>query len=230
MVSNKRKAATKKSLERKQSNREPRKRALIVCEDSVSAPFYLRKLIEHLGLNTVDILICGEECGSAPSSVVQFGEKYLKNDAEFDYVFFVFDRDNHPTYDKALSMISRLKKQYKKIEIYAITSTPCFELWLLLHKSDSAQPYNSKGSKSPADCLIEKLKTFSPFENYSKNSGCDYFDKIKDHIQTAIKNAKLLIKNGKDTQQNDHHINPSTYMHELVIALKEIAAGYKTTL
>lgn len=222
----KHKAIQQKSLSRQTAIRAQRKRALIACEDSDSAPSYLRKLIEHLGLNTIDIPTFGKECGSAPSNVVQFGKRYLKNDADFDYAFFVFDRDNHSTYDKALSMISDLKKQYKKIKIYAITSTPCFELWLLLHKGNSDKPYASKGQKSSADCLIDVLKTFSPFESYSKNSDCYYFDKIKDDLNIAIKNATRLIKSGKDTQQDDHYINPATYMHELVIALKEIAAGY----
>ncbi len=224
----KRKAIDKKSLERQKASRPKRKRALLVCEDSHSAPSYFDKLIKHYGLNTVDIRICGKECASAPVSVVEFGTECLKNDDDFDYVFFVFDRDTHSTYDKALIKISGLKQKttYKEIKIYPITSTPCFELWLLLHKKLSTKPYSTIGQKSPADCLIDDLKRINPFENYSKNSGCNYFNKIEGNIAKAIDNAKSLIQNGNDTEQKDHYINPATYIHEIVIILQEIADGY----
>lgn len=84
----KRKAIQRKSLERQTATRPKRKRALIVCEDSDSAPSYFRKLVEYFGLNTVDIKICGKECDSAPLSVVQYGKIYLEEqDMDFDYLF-----------------------------------------------------------------------------------------------------------------------------------------------
>ena len=103
--------ASKSSLARRKPSRSERKRALIICEDAVSAPNYFRKLINHFGLNTVDVKVCGEECGSAPASVVKYGVERLNNDKDFDYVFFVFDRDAHTTYDKALDRINGLKNQ-----------------------------------------------------------------------------------------------------------------------
>lgn len=232
---------SKSSLKRGKPSRSERKRALIVCEDAVSAPNYFRKLINHFGLSTVDVKVCGEECGSAPASVVKYGVERLSNDKDFDYVFFVFDRDAHDTYDNALSKINGLKNQKKykgKIIFYAITSVPCFELWFLLHYSKSASPYG-KGKKrlkdkSPADNLINDLKKHAPFEKYSKSTGSNYFNVIKYKMDTAIKNAKYLIQSGKattdpgrNTGHYDHHFDPSTYIHELVAILKKIADGYK---
>ena len=109
----KRKAATRKSLQRRAAARSERKRALIVCEDEISVPSYLRKLIRHLGLNTVDIQIYGKECGSAPRSVIDYGQECLEVDADFDFVYFVFDKDAHTTYTDALGKVTGLRKNKK---------------------------------------------------------------------------------------------------------------------
>ena len=98
----------------------------------------------------------------------------------------------------------------------AITSVPCFELWLLLHFKKSTKSYVREGSKSPADCLIADLKKHHP--NYEK-SNSNYFDELKENLDTAIKNAEHSIDEGLKTEPRKHHINPSTLVHELVKVL-----------
>lgn len=220
------KPATKKSLARHHSSREPRQRALIICEDAVSAPAYFRKLINYLQLNTVDVQVFGES-GSAPISVVNFGEKYLEADWDFDHAFFVFDKDRHESYDRALVKITGLqrKKRYGTINIHAITSVPCFELWLLLHHRYSAKPYHATERLSPADNLIKDIKKLVPFQDYRKDKQCAYFERIKDQIDVAIKHAERLLKN-HHAETKPHHVNPSTRMHELVQTLQKIAKSY----
>lgn len=215
---------TRRALKRKKATKSELKRVLIICEDSDSSPSYFRQLIAHFGLTTAEVKICGEECGSAPSNVAKYGGKYLKEtDNNFDYVFFVFDRDTHETYNNALAKIEGLSKKrtYKnKISIQAITSYPCFEVWLKLHFDDSSKPY-SAGKKSPANLLIDDIKKIEAFKDYSKDSKCTYFDDIKGHINTAIENAKILLKNGTDAGSDKHDINPSTLIHELVVILRD---------
>ena len=222
-------AATKKSLARRNPNRNPRKRALIVCEDSVSAPAYFKKLIGYLQLNTIDVQICGES-ESAPISVVRFGEAYLQQDKDFEYIFFVFDRDMHDSYGAALEKIHGLqkRKEYRSrsVRIQAITSVPCFELWLFLHYKNSSKPWSSTQRHSPASCLIAELRKLGPpFKDYRKDRGCAYFDAIKDKLHVAIKHAEALLENS-NYEEDTHYINPSTRVHQLVKTLQEIAASY----
>ena len=74
---------------------------LIVCEGEKTEPHYFKSLIAKLGLMTAEVEICGN-CGSAPTSVVKFGNKKLSADPDYDLIFFVFDRDSHIDYDDAL--------------------------------------------------------------------------------------------------------------------------------
>ena len=51
------------------------KSILIVCEDSKSSPDYFDKFRKELRLSSVKVEVCGEECGSAPISVVDFAKE-----------------------------------------------------------------------------------------------------------------------------------------------------------
>ncbi len=222
----KRKAVSRGALKRKKATRAVKKRALIVCEDSDSTPAYLTKLVSYFGLSTVDIKICGKECGSAPSSVVQYGEDYLtEKDDDFDYVFFVFDRDAHESYGEAIAKAKGLNKTRayrKKIDIRAITSVPCFELWFKLHFDNSTKPYSVKGKKSAAASLIDDLKKIPAFNEYTKDNGCSYFDDIKELTDTAINNGEGLMVLGQKNGTGRHDTNPGTLVHEMVAILKDM--------
>lgn len=216
----KRKAKTQKDLKRKSSNRSPYKKVLIICEDSHSAPSYFEKLVDHYNIKTAHIEPQKKHRKSwspSPCNLVQFYINKIPDD--FDYVFFVFDRDTHSTYDGAIAKIERLNN--KKVSIQAITSVPSFELWLKLHFDDSSRPYDRAGKNSPADVLIDDLKQLDAFKNYTKDSKCTYFDNIKEHTDTAIRNAEILLNNGLETEDNKHHVNPSTLIHELVKVLRD---------
>ena len=210
---NKRKATSQKELKRQHGRKPVRKRILIICEDSVSAPDYFKKLKDHFQLSTAEVKIYGKECDSAPINLYQYGENYLKKDHDFEYVFFVFDKDQHESYQRAINAISELanKRNYRNKRIKAIISVPCFELWLMLHMCYSAKPYQN------ADELIKDLKKEPIFQNYEKSNAA-YFDAIKDKIDTAINNSEKLCKDAKDVAQQ----NPSTLIHEIAIVFKEL--------
>ncbi|MGB2833484.1 MAG: RloB family protein [Methylotenera sp.] len=186
---------------------------LIVCEDSKSSAFYLEDLAKDFGLNAVHVR--GKECGSAPKSVLEFAQsEYQKskdNDA-YDRVYCVFDRDSHPCFDATVLAISNAKP---KNMFFAITTTPCFEFWLILHKVYESSPYQTTGNKSPCDNVNSKLKL--DWTDYGKNKR-DIYTHTKDDLPTAIKNAKRLVA---ENQKNDSN-NPQTNMHELVEYLQSI--------
>ena len=202
------------------------KKALIICEDSKSSPSYFKALCRHLKISR-HITILPKKDGSAPSTIVKLGHRYLcKNHSEFDYCFFVFDRDTHETYDEAIQSIEDLSKrpEYQDIEFRAITSVPCFELWLMLHLKCATTPYGKTAQS--AQQLIKDLKQEYIFANYDK-SDCSYFDDIIDEMDTAITNSKKLIADGKNSHSSQHHIDPSTLIHELVEILQEIKESYQ---
>lgn len=219
-----RKAAKRIDLERKKASRAEKKRVLIVCEGAKSEPLYFKKLIETFDLSKLKFEIYGQECGSDPISVVTFGEKVLNADADYDYAFFVFDRDAHPTYDNALSKIESMRKKvkFKNISLSAIVSIPCFELWLLLHSKQSTKPYAPKGKKSIGECVVDDLRNVDGFKEYGKGS-CDYFDSIKGKIDVAIRNAEILVENAVQTGSDKYQGNPVTLIHEMIKELRSFS-------
>jgi hypothetical protein len=87
---------------------------------------------------------------------VLYEEDALRGDA-YDKVFCVFDRDKHTTFDAALHRTKDLNAEGKPFE--AITSTPCFEFWLILHFGYTDQPFHTTGKKSVGDQVVSALKT-----------------------------------------------------------------------
>ncbi len=215
----KKRERTANDLKRKKATpnnpaRQPQPRVLIVCEDSKSSANYLQDLSRELNLNAVKVE--GERCGSAPSSVLQFAqEQYansLKDRNAYDRVYCVFDRDQHPCFDATLQAIAEIKS---KNILVAITTTPCFEFWLLLHFVYDTSPYQPSGNKSSCDNANARLKLH--WADYGKSKRGIYTF-TKDKTQTAVTNAKQLASENLKTGSN----NPQTNLHELIEYLQSI--------
>jgi hypothetical protein len=130
----------------------------------------------------------------------------------------VFDRDTHSTFDEAINRIKTLASQKKPQPLSAITSNPCFEVWLLLHFGFSDQPFQGAGKKSIADQVVAKLKKEKGFEHYAKGQK-NVFSRLKGRLSDALRNADQLRKMTSTTRSP----NPSTDMDVLVLALQEMA-------
>jgi hypothetical protein len=196
----------------------------IVCEDSKSSPAYFNELKKYFRLNTANIIVVPSK-GSAPISVVDHAIEIAKNTDSIDRVACVIDHDNHESLKRAVNKLKTYKPKDddKSKPIYqAIVSTPCFEIWLLLHLRYSTKMYISSGKKSAAQCLIDDLLTVLPA--YKKNT-IDWFDDLSDKINIAIKNAKKLQVYNKKTDS----INPGTNMHELIEYLMKLKSGNNVT-
>lgn len=201
----------RKKATRNNPAREPQPRILIVCEDSKSSAFYLEELAKDLGLNAVTVE--GKRCGSAPSSVLAFAQEQYENSVkdrnQYDRVYCVFDRDQHPCFDVTVQSISQKNK------FFSITTTPCFEFWLLLHYPIKVKPYSATQDKSSCDCANDDLK--SHWADYGKSKRGVYAF-TKDNLQVAVTNAKQLASENLKTGS----INPQTNMHELIEYLQSI--------
>ena len=133
-----RKRATETSLRRRVVNRQPNKRILIVCEGKETERRYFDDFVSRLDLKAVEVEVHGGQDGSAPINVVDYAARKalsegLPEDGGYEFVFCVFDRDSHESYERAKSKIHDLSKsKFPGSYFEAITSIPCFELWIIL--------------------------------------------------------------------------------------------------
>lgn len=184
-------------LERKQNRREQYDRILIVCEDSKSAPQYFREICAAYKLATSNVEIQPGKFGTSPLQVVQYAQHLFENGDlhkgikpySFEQVFVVFDRDDHDSYQDALSLANSLNGQMSDNDdqpaaFQAIPSVPCFELWLLLHYEDVQAAIHR-------DKVIQKLEKYLP--QYKKGN-IGMFARTSPALQQATKFANRLME------------------------------------
>ena len=123
---------------------------------------------------------------------------------EDDKAYIVFDLDTNINKNKQIKEAIDLANQNN---IIPIVSTPCIELWFLLHYEYTTATMNN-------DEVIKKLKKYCP--KYEKNY--NIYKEINQNTNTAIKNAKKLkkfqTKNHKNLQMVE--VNPYTEMYKLI--------------
>ncbi len=205
-------------LKRRQAKRQSVPRILIVSEGNTEA-FYLEEIRQHSRLSKDLIVIHPCIKGTAPKQVVDYGYTlFMKGNPhlgiekkDFDQVYFLFDRDEHPSFYEALEYAEDLHdKKLINIEgeivsFKAIVSVPSFELWLLLHYIKIQNIINR------ADVMKQLKKRFPKYDKGIKG----LFKDTKPLLNTAISNAKLL------TETNSPHDGkvPYTNLGELVEVL-----------
>ena len=194
--------------------REPYARILIVCEGSKTEPNYFGEVVSFLRLSSANIKIYGEECGSSPATVVQFAIDQARVDGDYDQVYCVFDRDTHPDFDAAVARCRDLRKRKSdggQCAFQAITSSPCFEYWLILHHADTDAPIVARGVKSAGDEALAILRGHWPA--YGKGMRAS-FEATRDRL--AIASERCLRVNSRD------HENPNSRVVALMKALFEL--------
>lgn len=204
------------TLERKAPTREPYDIVLIVCEDEKSAKYYFDGLKNYYRLSSANIEIAGKECGSAPSSVLEYAKERARI-KEFNKIFCVFDKDKHETYNETVKELKKLSND-SVWETALINSVPCFEYWYLLHFEYTTKPFNpliknKKGGSS--EQVISELKKHIP--DYEK-SNRNMFQQLVEKLPFAIKNAEKSLAEAEKNQTD----NPTTKVHLLVEYLQEL--------
>lgn len=129
----------------------------------------------------------------------------LKLDLQDDDVAYcIFDTDVDPNKNKIIEEAIQLAR---KNNIKIITSSPCFELWFLLH-------YGYTTANMDSEEVIKRLKEYYP--KYEKNINI-YPDIIKE-IDLAIDRAKKLEKYQTDNNRRIGTVeaNPNTEIYKIV--------------
>lgn len=202
-----------KGLRRRGPIRPPFDRVLIVCEGKKTEPNYFGEIRIQARISTTHIKIINGEYGTQPLQIVEFAIDEFKKSRTYDRVYAVFDRDDHNTYANAISKAEAHNKKLKNDEnksviLEAVTSVPCFELWLLLHFADIR-------SWLHRDEVLSRLKRF--IANYDKGSN-DIYAKTSRHWDTAYGRASRLKQNFSRLPGNDAY----TDVHELVALLRTL--------
>lgn len=215
----KRKARVGAELQRQKRERARNKRYLIVSEGTKTEPHYFRDLLDDLGIRPQMVRIAPND-GVSPDRVVAralvlYAEDAAAGDA-FDMVYCVFDRDMHTTFDAAVQRTKDLSAQGKPF--VAITSNPCFEVWLLLHFAYTDQPFHAAGKKSVGDQVVSALKAKPGFSKYGKGQKAVY-DQLKARLGDALAHAERLRRHGLATGS----INPATDVDTLVKVIQALA-------
>lgn len=207
----------RKLLERKQEQRTSNDRILIVTEGSKTEPNYFKEIRTEYRLSNVVVVPSTQ--GTAPLQVVQCAQNlFEKGDLsrgirprDFERAFAVFDRDEHCGYSNALRQAKLLNSEYQQREdgtedgtevFQAITSVPCFELWLLLHYEDVHAPL------SCGEVMDRLRKHFPDYDKSMRN----VFRTTCKQLEDAIRRAETL--NARPRADNDSE--PFTAVVDLV--------------
>lgn len=143
-----------------------------------------------------------------PLNLVQMLIKQIENMGldlqDDDMAYCIFDTDTNPDKNKIINEAIQLAK---KNNIKIITSSPCFELWFLLH-------YDYTTANMDSEKVIKRLKEYYP--KYEKNINI-YPDIIKE-IDLAIDRAKKIEKYQIDNNRRIGTVeaNPNTEVYKIV--------------
>ena len=219
----KRKAASEESLRRGVARRPTNKRVLIVCEGAKTERLYFERVVCSLNLISVDVEICGE--GLAPNSLVADAERRVRaegksDDAGYNAVFCVFDRDTHDSFEAAKSRIQTLVKQgvFPNTCDVCIYSIPSFEYWFLIHFEYTRAPFSSVGGVSAGARVVRSLRAVPGFENYEKSLSNSLLNELMDSAEVACTNAEKALSDADNTREE----NPSTKVHLLYYFLRDL--------
>jgi len=204
----KRKARTSNELARKAARKSEYESILIVCEGTKTEPNYFKELIDDLELNTANVQTVSSP-STCPRKLVEFAIAKAEEE-EHDFVYCVFDKDNHSKYHEAMQLIDG------RPNIIAANSVPCFEYWIVLHYQNTTRAFYGSASKSPGDEVVEKLKQYIP--GYSKGKRGTYAMLKGKKMDKAMINASKV--NAAATAAGTD--NPSTHIYKLVQVLLDI--------
>lgn len=126
-----------------------------------------------------------------------------------DIAYCIFDTDVDPNKNKIIEEAIQLAKTYN---IKIITSSPCFELWFLLHYDYTTASMNNED-------VIKRLK--SHYSKYSKN--CNIYPVISSKTKIAYDRAKKLEKYQIGNSRNIKSVeaNPHTEVYQIIDELEK---------
>lgn len=202
---------SKSGFSRKAGLRIPSKTMLIVCE-VLTEEKYFKAIRKKYGLRTAQIEICSNKNNSAPINIVNKAERMNGQPGDFDYLFCVFDKDQHQTFDEARQRIKYLStRKMKPLPINEAVSVPSFELWILLHYERTDRAFNTSQE------VIGYLEKNHHVPKYIKGDET-LCTQLLGQIENAMTNSKWLEK-----QLHIKNENPMTNVHRLIEVMQSFS-------
>ena len=201
--------------QRGSSQRQPRRRVLIVSEGRTELA-YLCELLDCLGLNRANVKMRQGQ-PSNPDGVLGDARQHFEADPEeYSRIFCVFDRDEHQSFAPVLQEIQTGIRRGEIIS--AVPSVPCFEYWLLLHFENTTRPYPVSEDESSCSQVEKDLRKCMP-EYRKAMKGARHWQRITSKLVDARKNSKETLRQAELEPDENY---PYTRMHELVDYLERM--------
>ena len=203
------------NLKRRKPSLEPKRRFILFCEGENTETEYFKAIsrtcsktliaVETHGGVGVPKTIASKTIEKARSLGLTPKSRRKKDSyEERDQVWAIFDRDEHPRFDEAVT-------DCEKQNVRVARSNPCFEFWLILHEQD----YNRPEDRHAMQKLLAKLRQeYDP--DGSKTPDCD--DLVK-RVEAAEQRGERGLQNRESG--GDPYGNPSTTVGRLTRAIRE---------
>lgn len=197
------------SFGRERATKEQLRKIYIFCEGQITEPNYLECLYREVGRGafTMDL---SRGCGSPVTIVTKCKDKKYalhrtKNFMPGDQVWAVFDVDEHPNIEEAVS-------HAYAAGVCVAVSNPCIEIWGIFHH----KPYNSPLTHRQAQTKLAKIK---PPYHHERHPVFDW-PLYKDNIELAISNA-ISANKAREVEGSKFPRNvPSTTFYCLIQAMQ----------
>ena len=201
-------------IRRRRSRIEPKRCFVLFCEGKNTEPAYFSALkqtwtgalivVEIRRGVGVPMTIAREAVKFAESKGLTKTSRRKKNSfEENDEVWAVFDRDEHPNFDDAVSLC-------QANSVGVARSNPCFELWLILHERD----YDRPDHRNDVQRALKKLRP--EYDNHSRKVP-DCNDMVT-RVEAAEERGKVLVE--RREEEGIPHSNPSTTVGMLTRAIR----------
>ena len=192
---------------RKQGRSRPTRRILIICEDTKSSRDYFALFPVDKGQVEVECVGTGANTDSLMLLALSRADGARKAGAPYERIWVVFDRDSFPlvNFNRAFDLAG------PHLEVTPCWSNECFELWYLLHFHYRDTPIDRHQLGDLLGGVLGK--------KYDR-ADATLWHALRERLPTAIRNAsRLEFQNRKAGTSRG---NPSTLVHQLVVALMDL--------
>lgn len=204
-----------RDLARKDGNKTPLAKILIVCEGLKTEPTYFEELVVYYELHTASVIDVTGDCGSSPMCVVRKAKELqaemIQKGAPYDEIFIVIDKDAHTDYNSALESIKCAKPSKTWI---AVNSVPCFEFWLLLHYTYTTKAYKNLPGNSSGNQVLKELKKH--IKGYEKGAKGIFRKTLNSLKSNDLNEVIIKAKQCEQAATSSGTDNPSTMVYKLV--------------
>ncbi len=191
-------------------NEKPRRQSamVLIMGDGDSEKRYFERLSDLCGTVSIKMYATGKN--GLDTILRKTGEhvsEHRIDPSEGDIVAIVMDLDGRFSESEVLEM----ERRCGELGYRLFVSNPCFETWLLCHFRIPIHPCDQNGA-------VEELEG-ELGGRYVKSRGFDIDDGM---VDKALTNAGKLFRNAGCSPTECHRHNPSTTVHVLVDAIRDM--------